>query len=254
MLIVIAVIVGVNLLSIGGKLLRSTVGSLFRHDHVWVEATCEEARYCEECGEVYGKALGHDWTQRLCEQAKSCLRCGIVEQEALGHDWLGATCSDPKTCSRCGVTEGEPLEHVMTEGSDTVPSKCTNCGYMLPLELPASGQIFIGQKLSWGQTLTVRCSGSQSCYIKMKDADHNDVLSFFVRAGERAEVFVPSGHYYVYFAHGNEWYGEELLFGEMTAYSMDDELTDYVSYSWEYDLVPSYNGNFTDTPIDASEF
>ena len=142
----------------------------------------------------------------------------------------------------------------MTEGTDTVPAKCTGCGFMVPLDLPENGQIFIGEKRSWGCTLTVKCSSSQSCYVKMKDANHNDVLSFFVRAGQRAEVYVPSGHYYVYFAHGVDWYGSEYLFGEETSYSMDDELTDYVNYSWSYDLVPSYNGNFSDTPIDASQF
>jgi len=253
-LIFIAVIVAVNLLSIGGKLLVAGIRSAFRHDHEWTSATCEEPRICKDCGEVYGEALGHDWTQRLCEQPKQCTRCGIVAEEALGHDWKDATCAAPMTCERCGLTEGEPKEHQMTAGTETSPALCTNCGYMIPLEFPASGQIFIGQKLTWGCTLTVKCTGSQSCYVKMKDADHNDVLSFFVRAGEQAKVYVPSGHYYVYFAHGVDWYGESFLFGEATTYSMDDELTDYVSYSWSYDLVPSVNGNFSDTPIDADQF
>lgn len=53
------------------------------HEHVWVDATCEKAKYCEICGETDG--------------------------EPLSHVWVDATYTDPKTCSLCGSTEGEPL-------------------------------------------------------------------------------------------------------------------------------------------------
>ncbi len=236
------------------SLILMTVLSGCFHQHTWEDANCLNPKTCLGCGETEGTAPGYTWEDATCDAPKRCRVCWEKQGEALGHSWGSATCTDPAICANCGLTDGVPTEHVWTEAGPDTPAMCQNCNEMVPLDLPANGQIFIGNKLSWGCTLTVKCSGDQSCYVKMKDADRNDVLSFFVRAGQKAEVFVPSGHYYVYFAHGVDWYGSTYLFGKDTTYSMDEELTDYVSYSWEYDLVPSYNGNFSDTPIDASQF
>lgn len=224
------------------------------HEHAWEEATCVTPRTCLDCGETEGTELGHTWEEATCDAPRRCKVCWEKDGDPLGHIWSAATCTEAATCMRCGLTEGEALGHDWTEAGTDTPAMCRSCGQMLPLELPATGQIFIGEEIHWGSTLTVKCSGDQACYVKLKDEDYEDVLSFFVRAGETAEVCVPGGYYYVYFAHGVDWYGPEHLFGSETTYSMDDELTNYYGYSWSYDLVPSYNGNFTDTPIDASQF
>ena len=131
---------------------------------------------------------------------------------------------------------------------------CANCDEMLPMAAPKNGQVFIGTEPSWGSTLKVSCSNDEACYVKMKDAEYNDVISFYIAAGQTAQINVPAGDYYVYFAHGNDWYGPEFLFGKDTTYSKDGELTDYTNYSWQYELKPSVGGNFSDTPIDPSEF
>lgn len=81
-----------------------------------------------------------------------------------------------------------------------------------------------------------------------------DVLSFLARAGHTVEIYVPSGHYYAYFSYGDDWFGPQYVFGPKTAYGMDDELADYTQYSWEYTLIPSVSGNFSETPISADEF
>ena len=44
--------------------------------HNWVEATCESAKYCENCNITEGSALGHKTSNGIC------VRCG-VETEAL---------------------------------------------------------------------------------------------------------------------------------------------------------------------------
>lgn len=77
---------------------------------------------------------------------------------------------------------------------------------------------------------------------------------FFVPAGRTVEAPVPSGYFYVYFAYGTDWYGPEYIFGPETRYTKDDELSDYVNYTWEYTLYPSYNGNFSETPVDPEDF
>ena len=102
--------------------------------------------------------------------------------------------------------------------------------------------------------LTIRSASGESCYIKLKDSAGNDVFSFFVRAGDSITVAVPSGYFYVFFAYGDEWYGPESLFGPDTTYGKDDELCDFENYTWEYTLYPTYDGNFSETPISADEF
>ena len=100
------------------------------HHHLWKEATCTYPKYCTECNETEGQALGHDWTEATCTQPKVCRRCGAVEGDALGHDWIEATCSHPKKCRRCGATEGEALQHEWVF-KEIVEPTCKNRGYSL---------------------------------------------------------------------------------------------------------------------------
>lgn len=98
------------------------------HVHTWLEATCEQPRTCQECGETEGEALGHVWTEAACEAPRTCSRCGVTEGIALGHEWTEATCETPKTCSRCGKTEGEALDHEWIDATCTEPKTCDRCG------------------------------------------------------------------------------------------------------------------------------
>lgn len=125
---------------------------------------------------------------------------------------------------------------------------------MEPLELPASGTVFIGRELSCESSLTINSKSDKSCYIKLKNAHAEDVYSFFVQAGDSIAVPVPVGQFYVYFSYGSNWYGTEHVFGPETTYAKDDELLDFENYYWEYTLYPTANGNFTETPIDPNEF
>ena len=120
--------------------------------------------------------------------------------------------------------------------------------------MPANGQVFVGKNSYCGSELTIHGSTTQSCYIKLKDANKNDVYSFFVPAGETTVAPVPTGYYYVYFAYGTDWYGPEYVFGSGTTYAKDDELCDFTNYTWEYTLYPIQDGNFSETPIKADEF
>lgn len=81
------------------------------HEHTYIEATCENPKICEECGETQGEALGHVWIEATCTTPKTCSVCGEIEGEALGHTWLEATCERPKTCKICNLTEGEKIDH-----------------------------------------------------------------------------------------------------------------------------------------------
>lgn len=53
------------------------------HSHQWQEATCETARYCVECGEVEGEALGHQCSEATQQTPPTCNVCGKVTGEKL---------------------------------------------------------------------------------------------------------------------------------------------------------------------------
>lgn len=125
---------------------------------------------------------------------------------------------------------------------------------LTPVSEPASGTILYGDECFDGSELTITSSGSDSCYVKLKNSYNETILGFYVRAGETITIGVPAEYLYVYFASGDTWYGMDDLFGSDTAYSMDDEILDFTSYTWEYTLYPVTNGNFSETPIDASDF
>lgn len=125
-----------------------------------------------------------------------------------------------------------------------------------PLIIPASGKILSGMEYKNGSTITVTADSTSNYVVTLKDASDVKYVSFFVRAGETVTVGVPSMKLYVYFASGKQWYGygRGLMFGENTVYSKDDDIMDFINYSWEYTLYPVSDGNFSETPSDEDEF
>ena len=122
------------------------------------------------------------------------------------------------------------------------------------LPLPKTGTIFYGDNLERLSEITINGSSGDSYYVKLKDSSLRDVFAFFVRAGDSVTMNVPTGMYYFYYASGDYWYGEDLLFGEKTMYAKDDDLLDFSTYTWTYTLYPVTNGNFTETLINPDEF
>lgn len=201
-----------------------------------------------------GCAHEHEWKEASCFSPKTCIGCGETEGKVRGHNWIAATCNEEEYCSDCGKKGEAALGHLWTSGLVIGVPKCLNCGVLKPLPLPASGTVFIGSDLNRESEISINSSSDKSCYIKLKGSSGIDVFSFFVRAGESVTVSVPKGYYYVYFSYGTEWHGPELLFGEDTTYTKDDEIMDFESYTWTYTLYPTSNGNFSETPIDEEEF
>lgn len=120
--------------------------------------------------------------------------------------------------------------------------------------IPQSGEILTGFEYFGGSEITVTASNNADCVVKLKSKDGITKLSFYVRAGDTVTVGVPAEYMYVYFASGETWYGWEKMFGSSTYYSKDDEILDFVRYTWEYTLSPISNGNFNETPVDEEEF
>lgn len=61
--------------------------------HEWEDATCEDPKTCEKCGETQGEPGDHKWKDATCEKPKTCKTCKKTSGKALGHDWQGGTCS-----------------------------------------------------------------------------------------------------------------------------------------------------------------
>lgn len=97
--------------------------------HEWKDATCDDPKTCEKCGETEGDELDHEWEVADCVNPKTCSLCGKTRGEALGHTWTDATCETAKTCTVCGETEGKALGHtVLSKASCIAAPKCTVCG------------------------------------------------------------------------------------------------------------------------------
>ncbi|QUO37924.1 J domain-containing protein [Dysosmobacter sp. Marseille-Q4140] len=126
--------------------------------------------------------------------------------------------------------------------------------------LPFTGQILYENGWDRVAPFGVVTRGQENFFIKLKDrTGKDDILTFFVRAGETAEVDVPLGTYTLYYATGEFWYGEEELFGESTARFRAEELFDFYEEDgyvngWTVELYLQTNGNLDTVPIDPGEF
>ena len=121
---------------------------------------------------------------------------------------------------------------------------------------PTSGTIMSGQEYYSGSEITVTADSEYDYVVSLKTVQGTERVCFYVRAGETVTIGVPAEYLYVYFASGTEWYGygKGLMFGNATSYSKDDELLDFTQYSWEYELIPVTDGNFSETPTDEDDF
>lgn len=143
---------------------------------------------------------------------------------------------------------------VMFNEEDTGSNK-DNTMLLDPVEEPESGTILFGKKVYNEAKLEVTAPENSACVVKVKDSQGNDILSFYIRAGDTVTMGVASQKINVCWATGEVWYGEEYLFGEETHYSKDNE-----SYTLKdgdklwYDLEPVKNGDFKPEEIDADEF
>lgn len=125
---------------------------------------------------------------------------------------------------------------------------------LTPVSEPYSGAILSGSEIYDESEITIRASGGESCVVKLKNRYGTERLRFYVRAGDVVTIGVPAEYLYVYFASGDTWYGEDLLFGEDTSYQMVKDIEDFTEYTWEYTLYPVSNGNLSLSHIDEDEF
>lgn len=101
--------------------------------------------------------------------------------------------------------------------------------------------------------------GTEHYYVLLKEiASHGEekTLAFFIGPGETEEIAVPFGQYYVYYAAGETWYGEEHLFGPDTVYSKADDIFEFdeENEGWDVELIEQFGGNLDTLDAAPSDF
>ena len=132
----------------------------------------------------------------------------------------------------------------------------------IPLTLPETGIISTSLSLvAEGPPFKlVTPPGNQHYFARLVDASTDaSAVEFFVRAGDNFTVRLTPGTYYLRYAFGETWYGQEARFGPNTQYAKAD--TDIVlsvgldGYEGvEIELIEQLNGNLHTVDIDASTF
>lgn len=148
-----------------------------------------------------------------------------------------------------------------------------------PLPLPQSGtlttttpenstfgelRIFLSPPTTADEsTLGNRCpaksllKNDRNYFLKVVDWKSNQtVLTAFIRAGEKVVLSIPPGAYKLKYASGEQWYGENSLFGAKTQYGeVSDAITSLPlqfkfesnSTGWDLGLYNCYSGGNTTT-------
>lgn len=128
------------------------------------------------------------------------------------------------------------------------------------LTLPPSGET---KNFSNGAAVApfqIKAPAGSNFVVKLDDASTlQPALTIFVRGGETVKVHVPLGTYVVKYAFGENWYGDNDLFGPETRYSRAErpfvfqkEGGQYTGYSLT--LSEPAKGNLKAAGINADEF
>lgn len=106
--------------------------------HAWNKGICGDFKSCKRC-QVIGDAADsttHQWTDATCQEPKRCEICGEIEGEPLGHtwgdvqkDWLDPKQRDYRICLECDFKEFLEADSRYCLVEDCPNSKKNKCGY-----------------------------------------------------------------------------------------------------------------------------
>ncbi|MFA5804946.1 MAG: hypothetical protein WC879_09895 [Melioribacteraceae bacterium] len=129
------------------------------------------------------------------------------------------------------------------------------------LTLPVNGVVkYYTDKEAVAPLQIITKSSNEHYYVKLVNSVNDEfIMSIFIRANYKVMVDVPLGSYYIKYATGNKWYGEEKLFGDSTDYYKADYIFDfklvdnhYTGYTIE--LFLQDRGNLKTEEISRAEF
>jgi hypothetical protein len=175
------------------------------------------------------------------------------------------------------ATEAEVSE---TEPPTTeAPSTETTAPTLIPVREPASGYVFedFDGLAESSCPLTVKASSSGCFYIVIDPVSmpfygtsefdrmtHDMTVEYcevriYLHSNSTVDILVPPGEYEIYYAIGDTWYGEDLLFGPDTQYYKCDGTFVFTEESdgysgWTLTLETVYGGNLDTDVISEMEF
>ncbi len=102
--------------------------------------------------------------------------------------------------------------------------------------------------------------GPERYYVKLIDAfAGTTIVTFFIFGGQTFDTKVPLGTYLIKYAAGENWYGENYLFGSDTRYSEADKIFEFAEQGsqiggYTVELIRQLGGNLRTKSIAANQF
>ena len=157
-------------------------------------------------------------------------------------------------CCSCGSSDDVAYDSdTETEAETTEVTTTTKA--LIEQEMPENEHIFVNEFDSRPSEIIVKNPTDTAYYMKFEDKDGKTVFSFFVRPQSEAPMYMGLGTYYLKYACGTTWYGEDDLFGENTQYAKDEEDWPFEANKvWTLTLQKQVGGNVHTEEIDEDEF
>ena len=109
--------------------------------------------------------------------------------------------------------------------------------------------------------LNIKTGGDKVHYfVKLTDWNTDTLIqTIFIRAGHTAETTVPLGSYRLKYAAGENWQGEDELFGDETIFSKAEKRFDFAQEGnnvsgYTVELILQTGGNLSTVRIPKSEW
>ncbi len=159
-----------------------------------------------------------------------------------------------------GLFDKQYVKYITSASNYFQPKKQSPTYEYPPISLPYNGTIRLYTKKKRIAPLKINTSGQHHYFVKLTDSiSGKDVLSVFIRSGQSVDIEVPLGEYYLKYAAGVMWYGENKLFGTETRYSKADQKFVFYQSSNEIsgytvELILQSGGNLRTKKIGAAEW
>lgn len=125
----------------------------------------------------------------------------------------------------------------------------------------SGGYFFVLDPISLSSLNTIKSGNGADSFTQdfLVSMEEENFIKFYIRAGETFSISVPVGTYDVYYAAGDDWYGENDLFGSDTVYYRCAEPFRFTMFQekttgWTIILERTPDGNLEVDKISSEDF
>lgn len=130
-----------------------------------------------------------------------------------------------------------------------------------PISFPENGQSYVHSGKEREAPFIINLPDDYKYYyvVLADNTTGRRAVSIYGHSGKTLEIQVPFGEYYLFYCCGDDWYGNDLKFGDTGRYVRTSDVLDFYSsgdyvYYQEVTLYPTYNGNMRSIDVDADDF